>query len=268
MGKSRTMNERRHSVVFKESMCSDGMCCFTCVIPEDSRHVGFIKYFIKRGSGFQHVKLLVMSEGRKNELYESCKFLDVIISADPDTLLLKMDLRCRIYKHRPVQCMDYPDCAGASLDQKIAGPCIYNEYVASRAYQQLVYKREWNAFYAIKDDLSVLSKIFSSENEVSAAREMLVNAKDVRLAEISVISEEQEFILIPIPKRSENVLYLSGKHQPIVTIEDAYRKWEKKIQGNLQHHYGAEWEKRLEEAIRTEGNDVSKGNNEHTTGNS
>jgi len=266
MDNSQTMNENRRSVAFAESMCSDGMCCFTCVIPDDSRHIGFIKYFIKRGSGFQHIKLLAMSEGRKNELYESCRFLDVILSADPGTASVKMDLRCRIYKYRPVQCMNYPDCAGDTPGQKMTGPCIYNEYNASGVYQRLVYKREWNAFYAIRNDLTALSKMFSG-NDVAAAREMLVNAKDVRLADISVGAEEHEFILVPIPKRTDTILYLSEKHQPIVSIESAYKRWEEKIQGNLRHHYGEEWEKRLEEAIRTEGKDVSKKNNDHKSGN-
>ncbi|MCF6153089.1 MAG: hypothetical protein E3K38_12525 [Candidatus Kuenenia stuttgartiensis] len=255
------MNESGYNIAFAESMCSDGMCCFTCVIPANSGHIGFIKYFLKRGSGFRHVKLLAMSEGRRNELYESCRFLDVIISADPEALSLKMDLRCRIYKYRPVQCMDYPDCAGAASGQEITGPCIYNEYNTSGAYQQLVYKREWKAFFAIRNDLTALRGIFSG-NEVSATREILLNVKGVCLAEISVGSEKQDFILIPLPKRTENILYLSEKHQPITTIEDAYRRWDEKIKGNLLHHYGTEWNKKLEEAIRMEGKDVSKGNNE------
>lgn len=220
----------------------------------------------KRGTGSPYVKLLATSEGYKNELYDSCKFLDFFIFKNSADSSLKIDLRCSIYKHRPRQCRDYPDSAGESLYQKISGPCIFNEYTASGAYKNLVYKRKWNAFYAILDNAEVIRNIFVNE-DAHTARELLIHAKDVHLATISAGNEESNYILIPLPKRIQNILYLSEKHQPIGTIEQAYHRWQEKIQKNLQNHYGTEWETKLKNAIETEEKDAGKRHNEDTTGN-
>ena len=179
---------------------------------------------------------------------------------------LKIDLRCSIYKSRPKQCMDYPDRAGDSLYQKVSGPCIFNEYAAPSTYKNLVYKREWDAFYAIRDHGEAISNIFPHEDSVKA-REMLLKAEDVHLASISEGTEESDYILISIPKRTQNILYMSEKHQTITTIRQAYHQWQEKIQNNLRNHYGPEWETMLKNAIETEENDVSKRRDEDTTGN-
>lgn len=261
-----TMNKNLCDMTLAESECSDGMCCFTCVIPANNGHIGFFKSMWRSGTGSPYVKLLVTSEGHKNELYESCKFLDFIISRDSANSTLKMDLRCSIYKHRPRQCRDYPDSAGESLYQKISGPCIFNEYTASGAYKNLVYKRKWDAFYAIQDDRDAIRNIFVNEDALTA-RELLLKAKDVHLAAISAGAEELNYILIPLPKRTQNILYLSEKHQPVGTIEQAYHRWQEKIQKNLQNHYGTEWEAKLNNAIEMEEKDAGKRCNEDTTGN-
>lgn len=257
------VNENYGNVTFTESMCSDGMCCFTCVIPPKNEHIGFFKSLWKNGTGSPYVKLLVTSEGYKDELYDSCKFLDFMILKNPIDSSLKMDLRCSIYKSRPSQCMGYPDRAGESLSQKISGPCIFNEYTAQSTYKKLVYKREWNAFYAILDYEKAIQNIFVHENPF-IARESLLKAKDVHLATISVGAEELDYILIPISKRTQNILYLSEKHQPITTIRRAYIGWQEKIQKNLQNHYGPEWEMRLKKAIEMEEKDASKRCDEDT----
>ena len=121
--------------------------------------ISVFKSMWKSGTGSPYVKLLVTSEGHKNELYDSCKFLDFIISGNSGDSILKMDLRCSIYKHRPRQCKDYPDRAGESLYQQISGPCIFNEYTASGTYKELVYKRKWDAFYAILDEKDAIRNI-------------------------------------------------------------------------------------------------------------
>ncbi|MDN3513743.1 MAG: hypothetical protein NG747_05020 [Candidatus Brocadia sp.] len=254
------------SITFAESECSDGMCCFTCVIPQNNRHIGLFKSLWKSGTGYSHVKLLVTSEGHKNELYDSCKFLDFAISKSSTDASLEMDLRCSIYKSRPRQCMGYPDKAGESLYERICGPCIFNEYTASGAYKQLIYKREWNAFYAIRDSEEVIRSVFVHEGSL-VAREALLKTKDVHLATLSVETEELDYILVPIPKRTQNILYSSEQHQPIATIRQAYHQWEEKIQRNLQNHYGSEWETRLKNAIEMEEKDVRKRCNEDTADN-
>ena len=250
--------------LFAENECSDGMCCFTCVIPSNNGHIGFFKSMWKNGTGSPYVKLLVTSEGCKNELYDSCKFLDFIIARNSGDSILEMDLRCSIYKHRPRQCKEYPDSAGESLYQKISGPCIFNEYAASGTYKNLVYKRNWDAFYAILDDIDVIRNIFVNE-DVHTARELILKAKDVHLATISAGIEELNYILIPLPKRTQNILYLSEKHQPVSTIGQAYHRWQEKIQKNLQNHYGTEWEAKLNNAIEMEEKDDGKRCNEDTT---
>ena len=150
----------------------------------------------------------------------------------------------------------YPDIAGESLDYKIGGPCIFNEYTAASSYQRLVYKGEWQAFYAIQDLAKAFQNVFPRETAQSA-RETLLRIKDVRKATISVGKREMDFILIPIPKKTKNVLYLSEDHEPITTIRQAYCCWEEKIQKNLQNHYGEEWEVQLKNAIEMEENDAS-----------
>jgi hypothetical protein len=162
--------------------------------------------------------------------------------------------------------MEYPDKAGESVYQKISGPCIFNEYAASSAYKKLVYKRDWNAFYAIRDHGEAIRSVFVSE-DASVAREILLKAKDVHLATLFVGTEESNYILIPIPKRTRNILYLSEKHQPTTTIKHAYQRWQEKIQKNLQNHYGQEWEEKLKNAIEMEEKDASKGCDEDTAGN-
>ena len=132
--------------------------------------------------------------------------------------------------------------------------------------KNLVYKRNWDAFYAILDDIDVIRNIFVNE-DVHTARELILKAKDVHLATISVGIEELNYILIPLPKRTQNILYLSEKHQPIDTIERAYHRWQEKIQKNLQNHYGTEWEAKLNNAIEMEEKDAGKRCNEDTTGN-
>jgi len=239
-----TLTKNQSDIIFAESECSDGMCCFTCVIPSNNGHIGFFKSMWKSGTGSPYVKLLVSSEGHKNELYDSCS----------------------IYKHRPRQCKDYPDCAGESLYQQISGPCIFNEYTASGAYKDLVYKRKWDAFYAILDDRDAIRNIFVNE-DAHIARESLLKAEGVHLATISQGTEELNYILIPLPKRTQNILYLSEKHQPVGTIEQAYHRWQEKIQKNLQNHYGTEWEAKLNNAIEMEEKDAGKRCNEDTTGN-
>ena len=261
-----TLTKNQSDILFRESECSDGMCCFTCVIPSNNGHIGFFKSMWKNGTGSPYVKLLATSEGHKNELYDSCKFLDFIISRNSGESILKMDLRCSIYKHRPRQCKDYPDSAGESLYQQISGPCIFNEYTASGAYKDLVYKRKWDAFYAILDDIDAIRNIFVNE-DAHIARESLLKAEGVHLATISQGTEELNYILISLPKRTQNILYLSEKHQPVGTIEQAYHRWQEKIQKNLQNHYGTEWEAKLNNAIETEEKDAGKRCNEDTTGN-
>lgn len=245
------------NINFAESECSDGMCCFTCVIPPNNEHIGFFKSLWKSGTGWPHVKLLVMSEGTKNELYDSCKFLNFLLSINPEDVSLKMDLRCSIYKSRPAQCMGYPDKAGESFHRKISGPCIFNEYTAPGEYRKLVYKREWDAFYAIRDHETALRNICTNE-ESSVARGKILKTKDVHLASICAGKEELDYILIPIPKQTQNILYVSEKHTPITTIKQAYYTWEEKIQRNLQNHYGTDWETMLNKALETEEKDARK----------
>lgn len=259
-------NKNDGAIAFAESMCSDGMCCFTCVVPADNGHVGFLRYFWKRGTGSPYVKLLVTSKGRKDELYHSCKFLNFIGTTNAATTSLSMDLRCGIYKRRPYQCMGYPDIAGESPDYKISGPCLFNEYTAGSSYQKLVYKREWQAFYAIQDQTKAFLSVFPGETAQSA-RETLLRIKDVRKAAIAVGKKELDYILIPIPKKTKNVLYLSEDHEPITTIRQAYCCWKEKIQKNLQNHYGEEWETQLKNAIEMEENDASKRSDEDTARN-
>lgn len=254
------------SITFAESECSDGMCCFTCVIPPKSEHIGFFKSLWKKGTGYPHVKLLVTSEGYKNELYDSCKFLDFTIFNDTADAHLKMDLRCSIYKSRPMQCRGYPDEAGESLYQRISGPCIFNEYAASGAYKKLVYKREWQAFYAIRDDIKALGHI-CADGDTSFAREKILKTEHVHLATLSINEDEFDYILIPILKKTQNILYLSKKHQPINTIKQAYHDWQEKIEKNLQNHYGHDWEIRLKNAIEMEENDACKRCDEDAAGN-
>jgi Fe-S-cluster containining protein len=222
-----TLTENRGDILFAESECSDGMCCFTCVIPSNNEHVGFFKSLWKGGTGWPHVKLLVMSEGYKNELYDSCKFLDFIISGNGEGPSLKMDLRCSIYKARPKQCMEYPDKAGESHRYKISGPCIFNEYAAPGEYNKLVYKREWQAFYVIRDSETAIREIFINE-ETSLAREKILKAKDVRLVSILEGKQELDYILIPIPKQTRNILYSSETHKPITATKQAFYTWQEK----------------------------------------
>ncbi len=266
MGINCTFNKNRSNIIFAENECSDGMCCFTCVIPPDNGHVGFLKFLWKKGSGYPYVKLLVTSEGYKNELYDSCKFLNFTISASPTDTSLKMDLRCSIYKRRPAQCMGYPDEAGDSLYEKMSGPCIFNEYAAPTSYKKLIYKRDWQAFYAIQDDVKAIRNIFVSE-DVHTARESIINAKGVHLASISSGAGERAYILIPLQRQTQNILYLSEKHQPINAIKQAYHRWPEKIQKNLQDRYGTDWETRLKNAIETEEKDAGKRCDEDTAGN-
>lgn len=259
-------HENHDTITFAESECSDGMCCFTCVIPPGNKHVGFFKYLRKGGTASPYVKLLVTSEGYKDELYDACKFLNFIISQDAAKPHLKMDLRCSIYKSRPSQCMGYPDQAGESVYQKISGPCIFNEYTAPRAYHKLVYKREWKAFYAILDHADAFRSLCAHE-EPSVARSLILGANGVVRAAISVGRDERDYLLIPIQNETRNILYVSEKHQPIVTIRQAYSRWEEKIQNNLKNHYRDEWESRLKSAIETEEKDAGKRGDEDTTGN-
>lgn len=262
------IHKNHGSITFAESECSDGMCCFNCVIPTNNGHIGFFKSLRRNGTGYPYVKLLVTSEGYKNELYDSCKFLNFTIFASLADSSLKLELRCSIYKHRPWQCMGYPDEAGESLYEKISGPCIFNEYAASSQYKKLVYKREWQAFFAVRDGREALRNIFVSADDVPVAREKILKTKDVCLATLSGDNiEEFDYILIPVPKQTHNILYLSEKHQPISTIKQAYHKWQKKIQKNLENHYGSEWEMKLKNAIETEEKDACKRYHEDTTGN-
>ncbi|MCF6157182.1 MAG: hypothetical protein E3K32_01115 [wastewater metagenome] len=258
-------NKDYSNITFIESECSDGMCCFTCVIPPNNGHISFLKSFWRNGTGAFCVKLLVMSEGCKNELYDSCKFLDFIISQNSENSNLRMNLRCSIYKSRPKPCMEYPDRAGGSY-HKISGPCIYNEYTASGIYKQLVYKRDWQAFFAIRDQSGVIQNIFP-DKDAALARELLLKVKDVHPALISEGTKESEYILIPIQKQADNILYTSEQHQPITTIEKAYNRWEEKIQKNLQHHYKHEWEAMLKNAIEMEERDASQRRDEDTARN-
>ena len=241
-----TQSENHCTANFSASECSDGMCCFTCVIPPDNGHIGFFRSFWKRGTGSPHVKLLVISEGCKDELYDSCKFLDFVISRDNADSKLNMDLRCSIYK--------------------ISGPCIFNEYAAPGSYKKLVYKRDWQAFYAIRDSEEAIENIVVHGN-TPTAREMLLNAQDVQRATISTGKEEWDFILIPIPRQTSKILYVSDNHMPISTIRQAYHTWEEKIERNLQNHYGPEWETRLKQAIEMEENDARKRCDENPIGN-
>lgn len=259
-------NKNQSNITFAKSECSDGMCCFTCVIPPKSGHIGFFKSLWKNGTGYPFVKLLVTSEGYKNELYDSCKFLDFTVSKNTHDSNLTMDLRCSIYKYRPKQCAEYPDKAGESLYYKISGPCIFNEYTAPSAYHKLVYKREWQAFYAVLDHKGAITNIFAQQ-DAAAARETLLKTENVQLTTLSIGKEELNYILIPLPKQTQNILYSSEKHQPITTIKCAYHRWEEKIQKNLENHYGSEWEMKLKSAIETEETDASKRTDEDTGGN-
>lgn len=259
-------NENHCDVTFAEGECSDGMCCFTCVIPTNNGHISFFKSLWKSGTGSDHVKLLVTSEGRKEELYDSCKFLNFTISKSLVNSSLKMDLRCSVYKSRPSQCVGYPDRAGESLYQRTSGPCIFNEYTAPSAYKKLVYKREWQASYAILDRADAIRNIFVGEDP-GIARDLILKANGVHLATISVGKEEQDYVLIPIHRQTQNILYLSEKHQPITTIKQAYHRWGEKIQRNLQNHYGTEWETQLKNAIEMEEKDAGKRYNENTASN-
>ena len=45
-------NKNDGAIAFAESICSDGMCCFTCVVPADNGHVGFLRYFLEKRNGF------------------------------------------------------------------------------------------------------------------------------------------------------------------------------------------------------------------------
>ena len=74
-------------------------------------------------------------------------------------------------------------------------------------------------------------------------------------------------MLMPLPKRTQDILYLSEKYQPIDTIKQAYHRWQEKIQKNLQNYYGPEWETGLKNAIEMEEKDVSKRRDEDATGN-
>ncbi|OQZ00576.1 MAG: hypothetical protein B6D35_06260 [Candidatus Brocadia sp. UTAMX2] len=260
------IQENHDSIPFARSECSDGMCCFTCVIPPGNKHIGFFKSLWKRGTGYPYVKLLVTSEGYKDEWYDSCKFLNFTIAPDAARCHLIMDLRCSIYKSRPTQCVGYPDRAGESLYQSISGPCIFNEYTAPPAYRKLVYKREWKAFYAISDQADAIRGICVHEDS-SAARSLILEAKGVVRTTLLVGNREREYILIPIQKQTENILYISEKHQPIATIRQAYSRWEEKIHNNLINHYGEEWESRLQGAIEMEEKDACKRGDEDTTGN-
>ncbi len=148
----------------------------------------------------------------------------------------------------------------------ISGPCIFNEYTASAAYHKLVYKRKWQAFYAIRDHKKALTNIFIQQDSATA-REILLKTKDVHLTTISIGKEELDYILIPIPKQTHNILYISEQHRPITTIRCAYYQWEEKIQRNLENHYGSEWEIRLKTAIEMEETDASKRSDEDASGN-
>ncbi|MBI2469681.1 MAG: hypothetical protein HYV59_00345 [Planctomycetes bacterium] len=53
-----TMNKNLCDMAFAENECSDGMCCFTCVIPSNNGHIGFFKSMWKSGTGSPYVKLL------------------------------------------------------------------------------------------------------------------------------------------------------------------------------------------------------------------
>ena len=123
--------------------------------------------------------------------------------------------------------MGYPDIAGESPDYKISGPCLFNEYTAGSSYQRLVYKREWQAFYAIQDQTKAFLSVFPGETAQSV-RETLLRIKDVCKAAIAVGKKEMDYILIPIPEKTKNVLYLSEDHEPITTIRQAYCCWEEK----------------------------------------
>lgn len=65
-------------------------------------------------------------------------------------------------------------------------------------------------------------------------RSLILEAKDVCRAIISVGGVEREYILIPMQKQTQNILYISEKHHPITTIRQAYSQWEIKIQNNLK----------------------------------
>lgn len=266
MNANNTPNKNLNRVAFADSMCSDGMCCFTCVIPSNNRHIGFIRSFWKSGSGFSHVKLLVTSDGRKNELYDSCRFLDFVITQNEEGSSMKMDLRCSIYRNRPTQCKGYPDKAGESLDYEMSGPCIFNEYTAPSFYKKLVYKRDWEAFFAIRDDRKALRRMFV-HRDTDSAREKVLRVEDVKIASISVGKKELDYILIPLPKYKQNVLYLSEKHPEIYSIRQAYQCWGDKIEKNLQHHYGDKWKTMLNDFLEMEEADVSKRYDEDTTRN-
>jgi hypothetical protein len=88
----------------------------------------------------------------------------------------------------------------------------------------------------------------------------------VRLVSILEGKQELDYILIPIPKQTRNILYSSETHKPITTTKQAFYTWQEKILRNLENHYGSNWETMLKKAIETEENNACKGYHEDTTG--
>lgn len=129
----------------------------------------------------------------------------------------------------------------------VPAPCIYNEYRAPANYVKLKHKHVFRLFYAIRDDDTLLGKIFPGHT-AKQTRDTLYQYHEV--GKVSAIWGEApaEYFLIEVPK-IDSVLYTTQKHPRIESTQQAYRVWPGHIEGWLEKHYGSTWEKELNSAI-------------------
>lgn len=246
------INSHKGSVCYTEDVCADGICCFMS-IPRKQNHLGIWKSLFKRRSASYGVKLLYISLHGKDIVYDPCKCLDFYLKWKDDDSSggMQIVLRCAMFdkKRRPYVCKAFPDKKDSFMHD-VPAPCVYNEYIAPEEYVELKHTHVFRLFYAIKDDQTLLEKIFPNSS-ADGARKILNQCKDI--VKISAIWNEKpsEYFLIEVPK-VPSVLYTSDFHPGIKSIKQAYDRWTGHIETWLEKHYGSKWHNYLEQALEEE----------------
>lgn len=238
-----------YSINLTDDICADGICCFTS-IPKEQNHLGMWKSFLKRGTASYGVKLLYTALEAKDIVYRPCRCLNFYLKEvdTPNGPALRVLLRCGIFgkKCRPYTCKAFPDKVDSFMHD-IPAPCIYNEYLAHENYVKLKHKHIFTLFYAIKDDRTLLRKIFPGYT-AEEVRKKLSQCSEV--GKMSAIWNEKpsEYFILEVSKVS-SVLYISEVHPKITDVKQAYRLWQGHIETWLERHYGSTWQDYLTRAI-------------------
>ncbi len=233
-------------------VCADGICCFMS-IPRKQTHLGVWRKFIKRRNASYGVKLLYTGTHTKDIVYNPCRCLEFHLREikTEHGSGLGVILRCGVFekRRRPYTCKAFPDKVDSFM-YDVPAPCAYNEYLADENYVQLKFSHVFTLYYAVKDDLKLLGRIFPGHTAVET-REILSQCKDV--AKISAIWNEKpaEYFLLEVPK-TPAVLYTSNVHPKIEGLKQAYNLWQGHIESWLDKHYGSKWQERLDRAMEKE----------------